>query len=114
MDMTPRRSRAYGRVMRALKSRSALDRMSSEQRETLREAADTLVLARSTDDESLAALAAARSVLMSIRRDEAEPWIEQFADDSEDAGPAPMILVAIGTQAPDELAATQTEGRSRW
>ena len=51
MDMTPGRSRAYGRVMRALKSRSALDRMSSEQRETLREAADTLVLARSTDDE---------------------------------------------------------------
>ena len=73
MDMTPGRSRAYGRVMRALKSRSALDRMSSEQRETLREAADTLVLARSTDDESLAALAAARSVLMSIRRDEASP-----------------------------------------
>jgi hypothetical protein len=114
MDMTPRRSRAYGRVMRALESRSALDRMSSEQRETLRESADTLALARSTDDESVAALAAARSVLVSIRRREAEPWIEQLADDLEDAGPAPIILVAMGTQASDELAATQTQGRARW
>jgi hypothetical protein len=80
--------------MRALESRSALETLSSEARETLREAADTLVLARSTDGHSHAALASARAVLVSIRRDEIEPWIEQLADDLEDAGPAPITLVA--------------------
>ncbi|HYB30674.1 MAG TPA: hypothetical protein VEF89_29015 [Solirubrobacteraceae bacterium] len=100
------RSRAYGRVMRGLESRSALERLSSEARETLREAADTLVLARSTDGDSDAALAAARAVLVSIRRDQIEPWIEQLADDLEDAGPPPIALFAT----PAYLPAKQREG----
>jgi hypothetical protein len=101
------RSRAYGRAMRALDSRSALERLSPEERETLRDAADMLVLARSSDTDSSAALAAARAILVSIRRDRIEPWIEQLADDLEDAGPAPITPFAT----PDLRATEQPPGR---
>ncbi|MBV9334736.1 MAG: hypothetical protein JO243_02495 [Solirubrobacterales bacterium] len=108
--MTFMRSRAYGRVVRVLESPSALGRLSFEDRETMREVADTLVLARFNDRESHAALAAARSVLLSIRRDPPEPWAEQLADDLEDAGPAPIRLFARPADAPDAPAARHAQG----
>jgi hypothetical protein len=112
LDMTVRRSRAYGRVIRALESRSALDRLSSEDRDTLREAADTLVLAPTFDHDAQSAWAVARALLVSIRRDEFEPWIEQLADDLEDAGPAPIQVFATGALAPDGLAGLESERRT--
>jgi hypothetical protein len=108
--MTLMRSRAYGRVMRALESSSALERLSSEERDALREAADTLVLARSSDGESRAALAVARAILVSIRGDRLEPWIEQLADDLEDAGAAPITLVTMATLTPDPPTVRKPQG----
>jgi hypothetical protein len=96
--------------MRALTSRSALEWLSSGERERLRHAADTLVLAGSCDGESRAALAAARAVLVSIRHDRIAPWIEQLADDLEDAGPAPVRLFAMPAHPADRPAAAQTQG----
>jgi hypothetical protein len=97
MDMTFRRSRAYGRVIRALESPSALTRLTPERRNTLREAADTLVLSRTGDSEAWAALASARAVLLGIRGDKLEQWVEQLADDFQDAGPDPLNPVPAST-----------------
>jgi hypothetical protein len=94
--------------MRAIESRSALERLSSEERETLRDAADTLVLAHTSDGDSRAALAVARAILLSIQRDRIEPWIEQLGDDLEDAGPAPMAFFAT----PDHGPTARSQGRS--
>jgi hypothetical protein len=110
--MTARRSRAYGRVIRALESPSALDRLSSEDRDRLREAADTLVLAPTFDRDARTAWADARALLVSIRRDEFEPWLEQLADDLEDAGPAPIQLVATSALASDGPAVGHAERRT--
>jgi hypothetical protein len=79
----------------------------------LREAADTRVLARSSDGESRAALAAARAILVSIRSDRLEPWIERVADDLEDTGPAPITRVTTATLTPDAPTVRKSQG-SRW
>ena len=86
--MTRARSRAYGRVIRALESPFAQARLTAEQCDTMRDAADTLVLANASDDDARAALLDARTVLLSILRPGCDPWTERLADDVEDAGPA--------------------------
>ena len=96
--------------MRALESQSAVDRLPSADRDRLREAADTLVLAPTCDRSALSALAIARAVLVSIRRDHLEPWIEQLADDLEDAGPAPIQRFAMAAHTPDGPPAERAEG----
>ena len=87
--MTLRRSRAYGRIVRGLRTFAALERMTAEERGRLRDAADTLVLADFWDEATRVALASARAVLLRARTSDCEPWIEQLAADLEDAGPAP-------------------------
>ncbi len=87
--------------MRALRTPSAVDRLSAEDRDTLRETADTIVLAPDCTAEARMALAAARAVLLSIQRDEVEPWIEQLADDLEDAGPWLVDRLAMCPPVPD-------------
>jgi hypothetical protein len=89
--MTLRRSRAYGRIIRALDSQAAIDRMTVDERERVRDAADTLVLAGAHDRAVRIALATARAVLLRARTSDCDQWIEQLADDLEDAGPAPPI-----------------------
>ena len=86
--MTRARWSAYGRVIRALESQLAPARLLAEQRDTMRVAADTLVLANASDEDTSAALLAARTVLLSILRPACDPWTERLADDVEDAGPA--------------------------
>jgi hypothetical protein len=49
-------------------------------------------------------------VRVSIRHDRLAPWIEQLADDLEDAGPAPVRLFAMSAHPADAPAATQTQG----
>jgi hypothetical protein len=80
------RSRAYGRVMRMLDG-APPHRFSDDSRQLLREAADTLVLATRNDRSVQLACAVARSVLLTLGHSGLEPWIEQLADDLEDAGP---------------------------
>jgi hypothetical protein len=87
--MTVRRSRAYGRIVRGLRTSAALEQITAEQRERLRDAADTLVLADSWDETTRIALATAHAVLLRARTLDREPWIQQLAADLEDAGPAP-------------------------
>jgi hypothetical protein len=97
--MTLRRSRAYGRVARALDSHAGLERMSTQQRDALRDAADTLVLATVYDDATQEALAAARALLLRARTSDCDQWVEQLATDLQDAGPvSPFVLspAAIG------------------
>ena len=79
----------------------------------MREAADTLVLAPSSDHDARAALAAARGVLVGIRRDELESWIEQLADDLEDAGPVPINAVAVSLPTPERTPVMQGGGSAR-
>ena len=86
--MTYRRSRGYGRIVRGLRTSAALERMTADQRERLRDAADTLVLADFCDEATRLALASARTVLLRAWTSDCEPWIEQLAADLEDAGPA--------------------------
>ena len=74
---------------------TAHDRLTRDQRDTLRETADTLVLAQAHDPDVVAALAAARAVLLNARRGKPEPWIEQLADDLEDAGPEPNGVLSL-------------------
>jgi hypothetical protein len=96
--MTLGKSRAYGRIIRALDSHTALERMTAEQRETVREAADTLVLAEAHDHAARMALATARAVLLRARRSDCDQWIEQLSDDLEDAGAAtPIATLATAT-----------------
>ena len=85
--------------MRAIETQSAATRLTSEDRERLSEAADTLVLARASDTDARAALAAARAVVLRIRRDKVEPWIEQLAGDLEDAGPVPINRFTVSPHA---------------
>jgi hypothetical protein len=87
--MTVRRSRAYGRIVRGLRTSAALEQMTAERRERLRDAADTLVLADSWDETTRTVLATARTVLLRARTSDCEPWIDQLAADLEHAGPAP-------------------------
>jgi hypothetical protein len=89
--MTLHRSRAYGRIIRALDSHTALARMTADQRETVREAADSLVLAQVHDHAARMALATARGVLLRVRTRDCDQWIEQLTDDLEDAGPAARL-----------------------
>ena len=94
--MTLGRSRAYGRIIRALDSSAARERMTADQRDALREAADTLVLASAYDHAVRMTLAAARAVLMRARTSDCDHWLEQLADDLEDAGPASPFAVSPG------------------
>ena len=89
--MTLRRSLAYGRIARALESSATLERMTADQRDALRDAVDTLVLAQVYDDAARTALATARAVLLRARTSDRDQWIEQLDADLEDAGPAPSI-----------------------
>jgi hypothetical protein len=77
--------------------------MTAEQRQRLRDAADTLVLAASWDETTQTALATARAVLLRARISDCEPWIDQLAADLKDAGPAPAAQRA-GDRPLDNLA----------
>jgi hypothetical protein len=77
--------------MRALESSAALERMTADQREALRDAADTLVLAQVHDNAARTALTTARAVLLSARTSDRDQWIEQRDADLEDTGPASSI-----------------------
>lgn len=85
--MTRVRSRAYGRSVRALGAPGALRTLTSDQRDVLRDATDTLVLAPASDGATRTALAVVRAVLLSIPLERRAPWLEQLADDLEDTGP---------------------------
>ena len=87
--MNLRRSRAYGRVIRALDTPAALLVLTDDERQLLRDASDTLVLARGFDDDARTARADAHTVLLNVPVDELAPWLEQLAHDLEDAGPTP-------------------------
>lgn len=95
--MTAHRARAYGRVIRALRSSDRRDLAPAHQ-ELLREAADTLLFAPRPDEETRLALARARAVLLAIRASRFDPWLDQLADDLEDCGPAPLSLTTIWPQ----------------
>ena len=86
--MTLARSTAYRRVIEALESPPGLERLTSEQRGTLRGAAKTLVFANASDEETRGALQAAQMVLLSILRRGCDPWTERLADDVAGVGPA--------------------------
>jgi hypothetical protein len=81
-------------VIRALDSPFAQTRLTAEQRDTMRDAADTLVLANACDDDACAALLDARTVLLSILGPGCDPWTERLADDVEDAGPTSCQALA--------------------
>ena len=85
--MTRLRSRAYGRVVRALGAPGVLRTLTGDQRDVLRDAADTLVLVRACDGETRTALAVVRAVLLSVPLERRAPWLEQLPDDLEDTGP---------------------------
>lgn len=97
-------------MIRALESPSALARLSSESRHTLRDAADTLVLSRACDGEARAALACARAVLLGVRAARLEPWVEQLADDLQDAGPDPLNPAAAAARPANSQLAQHVEG----
>ena len=87
--MNLRRSRAYGRVIRALDTPASLAVLTEDERQLVRDAADTLVLAPAFDDGAGAGLADARTVLLNVPTDELAPFLEQLAHDLENAGPGP-------------------------
>jgi hypothetical protein len=83
--MTFRRSRAYGRIVRGLRTSPALEQISAEQRERLPDAADTLVLAEFCDEATPVALASAHATLSPNQRLRA---MDRRARHLHDAGPA--------------------------
>jgi hypothetical protein len=85
--MTTERSQAYVRLMRELRSPEGMVRTTLDQREALRDAADTLVLAPATGPETHAALASARTVLVNLLAANFDPWLEDLADDLDRLGP---------------------------
>jgi hypothetical protein len=87
--MTVRRSRAYGASSGDSRPSAALEQITARQRERLRVAADTMVLADFWDEATRVAIASARDVLLRARTGDCEPWIEQLVADLKDAGPAP-------------------------
>ena len=73
--MTRVRSRAYGRAFRALGAPGALRTLTSDQRDVVRDAADTLVLAPASDGSKRTSLAVARAVLLRIPIERRAPWL---------------------------------------
>lgn len=71
--------------------------MTAHERATVRDAADTLVLAAAHDHIAQMALATARAVLLRLRASDCDQWIEQLADDLEDAGPAMAVATPART-----------------
>ena len=80
--------------MRALRSPRGLERLTRNQQDTLREAADIVLLASASDCDTEAALLDARTVLLSIVLAGCDPWVERLADDLEDAGPIVIDTLA--------------------
>jgi hypothetical protein len=75
-------------VIEARDNPRRLARPTSERRDTLRDAAKTLVFAPASDEETQDALQAAQMVLLSILRRGCDPWAERLAGDVARAGPA--------------------------
>jgi hypothetical protein len=71
-----------------------MERLTDNQRDTMRDTADTLVLASACGGDTDAAMVAARTVLLSLVRPGCDAWVERLADDLEDTGPTVIDLLA--------------------